>query len=144
MFIRSERLFLRPRWPEDAPALENLTGRDRQLDPMAVVFDSVDPDDRRSVGFLITLPGRGIVGIAALVRVDDEAELRIWVGPAWRNLGYETEVISALAGVARMLGHHRIRASIMQDKRVARIVLDRTGFAPNKAGDPQSIGPLAA
>jgi GNAT superfamily N-acetyltransferase len=144
MFIRSERLFLRPRWPEDAPALANLAGRGHPLDPMAAILDGVDPDDRRSVGFVVTLPGHGLVGAAALVRGSDAGELRIWIAPRWRNRGYATEAVDALAGVARMLGYGRLKAWVLLPNRSAATVLDRTGFSPCKAVDPLLIGPVSS
>lgn len=144
MFIRSERLFLRPRWPEDAPALANLAGSDLTLDPLTAILDGVDPPNRRNIEFLVTLPGRGPVGVAALVRAGDAGELRIWIAPAWRNRGYATEALGALAGVARMLGHSRLKTPVVLGGRAAAMVFEQTGFAACKPVDPDPIGTLAA
>lgn len=132
MFIRSERLFLRPCWPEDRAALALISGADAALDPVAVVLGSVEPEDRRSARFLVTLPGTGVIGAASLSRGSEGGELRLWIDPAWRNCGYATEAVEALADIARLLGHDRLEAVVFRGNGSATRLLERTGFAPNR------------
>lgn len=132
MFIRSERLFLRPCWPEDRAALEALGGAGPAGDAIAAVLGSDGPEVRRSARFLVTVPGSGIIGAASLLRADDAAELRLWIAPAWRNFGYATEAVEALAEVACMLGHDYLRALVYHGNRSALGVLDRTAFTATR------------
>lgn len=132
MFIRSERLFLRPCWPEDRAALASLGEADAASDPVAEVLGSDEPEDRRSARFLVTLPGRDIIGVASLLRAPDCGDLKLWIAPAWRNCGYATEAVEALAEVARMLGHDQLKALVYDSNRSAIRVLGRTDFAASR------------
>ena len=95
MFIRSERLFLRPGWPEDWAELHAL------IDDEAIVCNllrapwpygpdearafAAKPQDPRHPQFFVTLPGsRGakLVGCVWLAEENDESVIGYWVAQA--------------------------------------------------------------
>jgi RimJ/RimL family protein N-acetyltransferase len=120
MFIRSERLFLRPGWEEDRAELAALgaAGRTDCTIGCTPWFDlAVDlANPRPGAGlprFVITLPGphgARLVGLAALERAGDNLGIGVWIAPAHRGLGYAAETVRALQGMARALGHTRLVA----------------------------------
>ena len=125
MFIRSERLFLRPIWPEDLAELE-FPAHDG-LDGMARVAP-------RHPRFAVTLPdvqhgGAALIGVAALIEQDGETELTVRIAHAWRNRGLGTEAAAAVLIVARALGHCRIVACPFAGNPAGARLLARLGFA---------------
>lgn len=142
MFIRSERLFLRPCWPEDRAELVSLreagaATRDLAHDPIAVVLDAGRAEDRRSPRFLITTPGSGVIGVAAIGRGSNPSEISLWIARSCRNQGYATEAVGALVDVARILGHDRLSAAVFLGNRSAARVLERLGFVPSGSITPR-------
>jgi len=133
MFIRSERLFLRPCWPEDRATLASLGGAETvPPDPVTEVLGSDEPENRRSARFLVTLPGSGIIGAASLLSTCDCGHLWLWIAPLWRSRGFATEAAEALAEVARMLGHDQLEALVYLDNCSAIRLLGRTDFAAGR------------
>jgi len=123
MFIRSERLFLRPAWPEDTREIRQVLGYDG-------VAQACTP---RHPQFLITLPdhhGAHIVGMICFSPHHGQTELGVWIGRAWRNRGYATEATRAALSLARTLGHRRLIARPVADCPASRLVLARLGFVP--------------
>lgn len=120
MFMRSERLFLRPAWPEEQ---SERPGFDQ----------TVQVHDPRHPLFLITLPdhdGAPVVGIVGFAAWHGETELVLWIAPEWRGQGFATEAAQAALGVARMLGHCRILASCFAASPQGGRVLAKLRFAP--------------
>src|SRR5262245_42974396 len=118
MFIRSERLFLRPGWPEDW--LELLAAIDDQdvvrhlaRAPWPYTADEAKaflalPAERMLPNFFITLPaadGAKLVGCAGLSRDGDEIELGYWIARDHWGQGYATEAARAVLSQARALGY---------------------------------------
>ncbi len=151
MFIRSERLFLRPAWPEDWAELH------AAIDDVAVVrnlarapwpYQAEDarwfvnrPQDPRHPDFLVTLPGAEgarIIGCAGIAPGEQGAvELGYWIARDHWGRGYATEAARAVLSIARALGHGRIEASHFLDNPTSGRVLRKLGFAPTGEHRPR-------
>ena len=148
MFIRSERLFLRPGWPEewaDLLALIDDEGVVRNLARAPWPYTAEDAkafarmqterheQDRLLPNFFVTLPsadGARLIGSVGLSLVEGEVNLGYWIGrPFWGN-GYATEASRAVLNLARALGHRRIVASHFVDNPASGHVLRKLGFRP--------------
>ncbi len=142
MFIRSERLFLRPGWPEDwsevfAQIADEAVTRNLADGPMpkaesTITSDSATDMDARCPSFLITLPGAQgaqLVGCIGLRRSDDGVELGYWIGHAHWGRGFATEAARAVLSLAATLGHRRILARHFTDNPASGRVLCKLGFA---------------
>jgi RimJ/RimL family protein N-acetyltransferase len=143
MFIRSERLFLRPGWPEDWSDLHTLLDDEALARQLSRVPWPCRADDIRALSgmaqpprhpqFLITLPdhhGAHVVGMVGFAEADGETELGVWIGRKWWNRGFATEAVRAALSVARTLGHCRLVASHFADSPGAGRVLAKLGFVP--------------
>ena len=143
MFIRSERLFLRPGWPEDWNAIfaaiadeavvRNLSRVPWPYTPEAARQYAALGQDPRCPHFLITLPtaqGVELVGAIGLAPMHDGAELGYWIGRDHWGQGYATEASRALLSLARTLGHRRVEATHFLDNPASGRVLRKVGFCP--------------
>lgn len=144
MFIRSERLFLRPGWPEDWRELHARIADEGVVKNLAQVpwpytpehaRDFVgQPQDRRCPHFLITLPTAGepaaLVGGIGLHRQDDEVELGYWIARDHWGRGYATEASRAVLRLARTLGHRTLVSGHFIDNPASGAVLRKAGFKP--------------
>jgi RimJ/RimL family protein N-acetyltransferase len=144
MFIRSERLFLRPCWPEDLGELAGMLGQEdvarcvpAHLWTQAGWPEPCDNDvrapEQRLPAFLITLPtsqGQTIIGAAALSRWEGQVELFHCIAPSHRGRGYATEAVRALLAQSQALGHARLVASHFTDDPTGGRVLEKAGFRP--------------
>lgn len=141
MFIRTERLFLRPAWPEDTQDLHAAISHEqvvRNLSglPWPYTFDDAcafvaRPQDRRHPHLLITLPGaRGsrVIGGIGLSEEGGGAHLAFWLTPELWGRGYATEAASAVLRLARTLGHRQVSACHGLDNRASGRVLEKVGF----------------
>ena len=92
MFIRSERLFLRPGWPEDWAELHALIDDEAVVRNLARAPWPYGPDEARSFAasaqgtrhphFFVTLPGAAgarLIGCAGLAEEDGETVIGYWV-----------------------------------------------------------------
>ena len=143
MFIRSERLFLRPGWPEDRAELTARIGDERIVRNLARVpwpytgeaareFLSAAPDPR-CPQFVVTLPtseGSSLIGCVGLAPGEDGAELGYWIARERWGQGYATEAARAVLSLSRTLGHRRIVASHFTDNPSSDRVLRKLGFCP--------------
>ena len=144
MFIRSERLFLRPGWAEDWAELHERIADEgivRNLARAPWPYEAAHArefaeraQEPRTPHFLVTLPGaRGseLVGCVGLARDEkDEVELGYWIGREHWGRGYATEATRAVLGLARSLGHRRIVAGHFVDNPASGRVLVKSGFRP--------------
>lgn len=144
MFIRSERLFLRPGWPEDWPELltriadeavaRNLARVPWPYTPEDARFFASQEQDARCPHFFITLPTSSqpaeIIGCVGLAQQDDEVELGYWIGRDFWGRGYATEAARAVLRLARMLGHTDVVAGHFIDNPASGAVLRKVGFVP--------------
>jgi len=143
MFIRSERLFLRPGWPEDWAELHAL------IDDEAIVCNLLrapwpyGPDEARAFAatpqgarhphFFVTFPGAHgsrLVGYVGLAQEGDDSVLGYWIARQHWDNGYATEAVRALLSLAPTLGHRRIVSRHFLDNAASARVLAKTGFRP--------------
>ncbi len=144
MFIRSERLFLRPGWPEDWEELLTQIGDEAVVRNLASAPWPYTPDAARDAAargqnarlphFFITLPSSiepaRIIGSVGLGHTDGEVELGYWIAkPQWGQ-GYATEASRAVLRLARTLGHRRVTAGHFLDNPASGRVLRKVGFRP--------------
>lgn len=144
MFIRSERLFLRPGWAEDWAELYEQIADEDIVRNLAKAPWPYEPDHAREFAaraqeprtphFLVTLPGaRGaeLVGCVGLAPDETGAtELGYWIARKHWSRGYATETVRAVLGLARAIGHRRIVAGHFTDNPASGRVLVKTGFRP--------------
>lgn len=142
MFIRTERLFLRPCWPEDWQELFGLIdeGVIRNLARAPWPYTEEDArafiaasQNRRLPRFAVTLPtaaGPRLVGTCGLEEHEGGVELGYWIGREWQGRGFATEAARAALRVACALGHRRVVASHFVDNPASGRVLRKIGFAP--------------
>lgn len=152
MFIRSDRLFLRPAWPEDWEELHPMIddeGIVRNLARAPWPYSAQDAQAFARLGqdpmlphFVITLPhaiaapnanGAEIIGCAGLGDDDGQVELGYWIARRHWGNGYATEAARALLEIARMLGHRRVVAGHFHDNPASGRVLRKAGFVPTGA-----------
>lgn len=145
MFTRTERLFLRPAWPEDAGALAAAIAHEpvaRMLTrvPWPYTIDDARafvaaPADAKLPRLLITLPERGgaVIGGCGLHDVDGAAAVGYWITPDHWGRGYASEALGALAELARACGHRRLLAHHAADNPASGRVLRKVGFRANGA-----------
>jgi len=146
MFIRSERLFLRPPWPEDRDELHARISDEAIVRNLATApwpYTIKDAEhflaragerDRLLPEFVITLPsasGSKLIGGIGLCEDGCDVEAGYWIARDHWGQGYATEALRALLGLARALGHHRIVASHFQDNPASGRVLRKAGFRPS-------------
>ena len=141
MFHRSERLFLRPAFPEDAreiyegicdAGVVQMLARPpwpyRPADAVEFCTRETDPQSPR---FVITLPGgKGspVIGAVGLHRDKDGLELGYWIARDHWGQGYATEAARGALEVARALGHGRVLSGHFVDNPASGRVLRKLGF----------------
>lgn len=144
MFIRSERLFLRPGWPEDWQELLSRIDDEGVVKNLARAPWPYTADDARSFAsqpqdprlphFFVTLPTSAapaeLIGCVGLGEVEGEVELGYWFArPHWGK-GYATEAARAVLRLAKVLGHREIVAGHFIDNPASGKVLRKVGFVP--------------
>jgi RimJ/RimL family protein N-acetyltransferase len=143
MFIRSERLYLRPGWPED---WSDLTARladasiVRNLASAPWPYTSADAkefligeQDPRCPRFVVTLPtseGSELIGCTGFAPGDAGYELGYWIARPYWGHGYATEAARSVLSLARTLGHRKVVASHFEDNPGSGRVLAKLGFRP--------------
>ncbi|WP_324697989.1 GNAT family N-acetyltransferase [Novosphingobium aerophilum] len=141
MFIRSERLFLRPGWPEDWEELLALIDDEKVVRNLVKApWPYTSEDARRFLGtdqdmllprFLITEPsahGSRLVGCIGLSDLDGEVNLGYWIARDHWGQGFASEAVRAVLSLARAIGHKRIVASHFIDNPASGRVLEKSGF----------------
>ena len=148
MFLRTERLFLRPAWLEDAPELTRAIGHEpvvRMLSRVPWPYREEHarewieaPRDPYLPTLLVTLPGeRGrIAGCVGLHESDGNAEVGYWIEPGSWGRGYATEALSGLLSLARLAGHRRIVGRHAADNPASGRVLRKAGLRPTGRAGP--------
>lgn len=143
MFHRSERLFLRPAWPEDweevlggiadEEVVRNLARAPWPYGPAEAQEFVARSQDPRLPNFLIVRPdakGARAIGCAGLGEHGGEIEIGYWIARPWWGLGYATEAARGVLDVARLLGHRRVSAGHFTDNPASGRVLRKLGFRP--------------
>lgn len=141
MFTRTERLLLRPGWPEDWEALFkaindegivcNLASAPWPYTPESAREFAARPQDPLYPSFFLTLPtgdGSHLVGSCGLGRCDDGAELGYWIAREYWGQGFATEAARAVIEIARMLGHTELLCSHFADNPASAKVIKKLGF----------------
>lgn len=145
MFLRTERLFLRPAWLEDVSELARAIGHEPVVRMLArVPWPYTEADARAWIeasrdpllpSLLVTLPGEGgrIVGGVGLHHDEDRPAVGYWIAPDdWRR-GYATEALGGLLSLARLAGHRRVVGRHAADNPASGRVLRKAGFRPTGA-----------
>jgi RimJ/RimL family protein N-acetyltransferase len=147
MFIRTERLFLRPGWAEDwheiyARIADEGVVRNLARAPWPYCEDdarvfAAQPQTRCHPHFLVTLPGEHgshVIGAAGLSATNaGGVELGYWLGRDHWGQGYATEAARGVLSVARMLGHRKVIGRHFVDNPASGRVLRKLGFRPTGA-----------
>ncbi len=143
MFVRTERLLLRPGWVEDAPALTDAFAREDVVMTLARapwpyrLDDAVEYLGRdRKVGevdlliFLRTMGAPRLIGGVSLARRDRDLELGYWIVPSHWGLGFATEAARAVVEMARdSLKLSRLVSGHFTDNPASGRVLEKLGFS---------------
>jgi RimJ/RimL family protein N-acetyltransferase len=142
MFLRTERLFLRPAWLEDVSELTRAIGQQSVVRMLARVPWPYTEDHARAwiarpqapdlPSLLVTLPeGAGrIVGGCGLHMDEGDAAVGYWIAPEHWGRGYATEALGGLLSLARAVGHERIVGRHAADNPASGRVLCKAGFRP--------------
>ncbi|WP_295529923.1 GNAT family protein [Novosphingobium sp. Chol11] len=131
MFIRTERLFLRPGWPEERAELAALISGIHGLSDDARARIESQPSEMFPQ-FCITVPGEKgaqLIGGIELVDAAGAGSLAFWIAQPFRGQGFATEAVRAVLNLARTLGHRRIVGWHFVDDAASGRVLGKTGFS---------------
>jgi RimJ/RimL family protein N-acetyltransferase len=142
MFARTQRLLLRPGFPEDAPALVAAIGDERVVRQLARVpwpFRLADAEAflrRRTDPLLPSLlvlertagPPRLVGGCGLTRRPSGTVQLGYWVSHADWDRGIATEAASAMVEIARALRLAALEASHFLDNSRSGRILEKLGF----------------
>ena len=144
MFVRTDRLLLRPGWIEDAPALaravsDEAVARNTARLPWPYTLAHAewylgrqqDPHTPNCLVFARTSGKPRLVGNVAISPDEDGLELGYWFARPFWGLGYATEAASALLRAAReSLRLDRIHSGHFVDNPASGRVLRKLGFRP--------------
>ena len=142
MFLRTERLFLRPAWIEDAPAITRAIGHESVVRMLSRVPWPYHEEHAREwiaslqdpslPSLLITLPDDGgrIVGSCGLHEDEGQVEVGYWIEPGSWGRGYATEALRGVVSLAQLSGHRRLVSRHAVDNPASGRVLRKAGFRP--------------
>jgi RimJ/RimL family protein N-acetyltransferase len=143
MFARTERLLLRPSWPEDAHELYRAIADEAIVRNLARAPWPYTPEEAERFAalehsesyptFLLMQRTDGaprLVGACGLGECNGEAELGYWIARPYWGLGYASEAAMAVIGVARAIGHQRLISGHFTDNPASGHVLRKLGFGP--------------
>jgi RimJ/RimL family protein N-acetyltransferase len=144
MFVRTQRLTLRPAWPEDAAELAAAIGHERVVRNLArapwpypveaaerFCASFGDPKELKFLAFehdAGTLRLVGGVGIGPLG--EEPHELGYWIAPPAWGRGFAVEAASGAIRAAGALGVRRVAAGHFIDNPASGRVLRKLGFKP--------------
>ena len=141
MFARTERLLLRPSWPEDAGELHqaiadegivrNLSRAPWPYTAEDAVRSATQEHDAHFPSFLMMLRTNGaprLIGACGIGNLNGEPELGYWIGRPYWGLGFATEASRAVIEIAKTIGHKKLVASHFTDNPASGKVLRKLGF----------------
>jgi RimJ/RimL family protein N-acetyltransferase len=143
MFARTERLVLRPCWPEDAEAIYNAINDEgivRNLARAPWPYSHWDAQefaalqhDLQHPNFLLfkrTTAEPKLIGSCGLGDLDGETEIGYWIARPYWGLGYASEAARAVVSIARAIGHKRLSCGHFVDNPASGQVMRKLGFRP--------------
>lgn len=144
MFSRTERLLLRPGWPEDAPALHAAIADPAIVRNLATApwpYALSDAEAFLSRGRNETLPeflifkrthgAPRLVGACGISERENGAhELGYWIARPYWGLGFATEAADAVMRITRSARIRNVTASHFVDNPASGRVLCKVGFRP--------------
>jgi len=141
MFMRTERLFLRPTFPEDWREIYRGIADFRVVSMLARApwpYREVDartycrkPAPAGALKFSVTLPeltGAPVIGQIGIEPDEDGHELGYWIGRKWQRRGYASEAVRGVLQTARALGIERVHAGHYLENAASGKVLKANGF----------------
>ena len=141
MFARTERLLLRPSWPEDAQELHQAIADEGIVRNLAsapwpytaddAVHFTTQEHDALYPAFLLMLRTRGaprLIGSCRINKYDGCVELGYWISRPYWGLGFATEASRAVIQIAKTIGHNKLIASHFTDNPASGNVLRKLGF----------------
>lgn len=141
MFARTERLLLRPSWPEDARELHQAIADEgivRNLARAPWPYHQEDAarfvatqHDELFPSFVLMLRTDGaprLVGACGIGEHKGEAELGYWIARPYWGLGFASEAGRTVLGIAKAIGHKRVVAGHFIDNPASGRVLRKLGF----------------
>lgn len=150
MFLRTENLYLTPRWDEEGDELASLRDPDEPpRDKAALARDWPRPDDisRLSIN-LRTVEGPRLIGAIGIGKPGSETPIGFWLARSHRRKGYGREALRAVVDVAPLFGHSRFCAVLGEDGEEQIAAFEAAGFMPAKptetatGGRSGAFGPL--
>jgi RimJ/RimL family protein N-acetyltransferase len=150
MFARTERLLLRPSWPEDAHELHQAIADEGIVRNLArapwpytheeaVRFATMEHDETYPA-FLMMLRTDGaprLIGACGIGERNGDAELGYWLARPYWGLGFASEAGRAIVGIAKALGHRRLVAGHFMDNPASGSVLRKLGFRDTGKSEPR-------
>jgi RimJ/RimL family protein N-acetyltransferase len=143
MFARTDRLLLRPSWPEDAGALYDAIADEAVVCNLARAPWPYTRDEARRFAssenpqmfpnFMLMLRTNGapqLIGACGLGERSGEAELGYWIARPFWGQGFAAEAAKAVVGIAKALGHKKLVAGHFADNPASGRVLRKVGFRP--------------
>lgn len=151
MFARTQRLLLRPGWPEDATALHAAIADEAIVRNLATAPWPYGLDHARAFltrerdplhpAFLIFKRTHGtphlIGGCGIGEREDGRLELGYWIARPYWGLGFATEAASAVMHIACASGLRNIGCSHFVDNPASGRVMRKIGFRPVGRPEPR-------
>lgn len=143
MFARTERLLLRPIWPEDAPALYDAIAdegivRNLARAPWPYTIDDAAWFARQEhswlyPNFMLMLRTDGaprLIGSCGIAERDGDTELGYWIARPYWGQGFASEAARAVVHIAKALGHAKLVSGHFIDNPASGRVLRKVGFRP--------------
>ncbi|MWV28518.1 GNAT family N-acetyltransferase [Aurantiacibacter rhizosphaerae] len=141
MFMRTDRLFLRPIFPEDWRDIYRGIADFNVVSMLARApwpYSAADakmhcrrPAPAGAMKFSITLPelsGAPVIGQIGIERDENGHELGYWIGRKWQRRGYASEAVRGVLDMAAALGVDHVNAGHFLENTASGKVLRSAGF----------------
>jgi RimJ/RimL family protein N-acetyltransferase len=141
MFARTERLLLRPSWPEDAAELHAAIADEGIVRNLARAPWPYTADDAATFAalehdplfpnFMLILRTNGaprLIGSCGLAAHDGDAEIGYWIARPYWGLGFASEAGRAVMNIAKAIGHRKLVSGHFIDNPASGKVLRKLGF----------------